>query len=816
MHQSVYSDSYPHRDEGRAHLDRLFSGLLNSATTASDPRGAVGNEQAYVARHAPYSPSTAHAHFPKASDEQYYSAPQALPVGIAHGFTYMHGARHHASHAYDRSNDDLAGLPASRVSPDASGHWRAVASAEHDCNGSAWDNAAMRGNASALQREASHLNLQGFQDPAPVHLPPLAPFQHVNNAVWQPSILPPMHLGMPSAYPTVYDHQEHPAAAAHPQWPGYGAEEEARQYAERAQLDQPHVSAMYDDDDGHPSYRRPPHGQQAANVDYTSHYQPHHEPAIAAATCGDAYGYRTVPAAGVTEPAAEYAQQAQEVVEEAQVIDPGASAIPPPPAIEDSAHPLAALATDLVWEAFLAAANKTSGPTSPSPVPAADKGCRFDEIPASAVTTFPSLARQSKSPILRTSDRSRSASAAPEGTHGNSFGAIGGERRPRHSPSKQQAARSARDTSSSPLSSGPGTPNSVGPTGAHWIVSSSELSSGRMANGDVESWTRRSQALSPVVGKQQQQNRNRGSSAQQVQSLHPSFSLAPPRALFEQVQKLLGATLLSQQVLLLALYFIAKLPQTSPLYPPATSQSALKSTSAPFKLLLAALVVANKHLDDNSFRNSTFATVSGITLPEVNALEYSLLAGLSFDINVETDTWLAWLQDLEHQETTRFTRDHVAASTIITPIINKVILERRAFLAHQQEQQQYPQQELLSYSSSSSSTSSTSKRASLDMPMTPLSPRSESSWSSVFEMDAAVPIEQRPKYKKAFSHQPETSLTNSTNNNRPAFFSSSTTATGTSAHPRRDAYGAEYRRGCSDWPAPMYGSGHSRNNMVAA
>merc|ERR1712093_925600 len=273
----------------------------------------------------------------------------------------------------------------------------------------------------------------------------------------------------------------------------------------------------------------------------------------------------------------------------------------------------------------------------------------------------------------------------------------------------------------------------------------------------------------------------------------------------------------------------------------ARSHPALSAGPPPRALLhrqaptdLTALVVANKHLDDNSFRNSTFAAVSGITLPEVNALEYSLLAGLSFDINLHTDTWLAWLQDLENQGTTRFTRERVQVGSIIAPLIRKVVQERHAFEVKQQEQQQlqYGDRDGEDQQDHHPLSYSTSTIASVDMPMpmTPISPppRSESSWSSVFDMDAAVPIEQRPKYKKAFSHQPEAAasgLSSSWNQTGCAAFPSHSSASvgaanaPTSAHKvGREAYGAEYRR-CSDWPPPPhygYSGPSGRNNLVAA
>ena len=300
-------------------------------------------------------------------------------------------------------------------------------------------------------------------------------------------------------------------------------------------------------------------------------------------------------------------------LEEPQLIAEDTSAIPPPPPIEKSAFPLAALATDLVWEAFLAAANSNKA-TSPSSISAnsCDRGSparnRFEagdsptnqlraNFHSSASPITPSFHRtfnKSISPYVKGHSRSRSLSASREihqtsGGSTNSFGAIGGERRSRPNEGSPDSEMS------SPASSVPGTPSLEGPVG--WMISTND-SAGCAGTGmnrlaGLGCWGEED-SLYGKEGFTLPTNTIMRASPLQQQIFYATSSPAPPVTLFEQVQKLLAATLLSQQVLLLALYYVAKLPHTSPLYPPATSQSALQSTSAPFKLLLAALVVANK------------------------------------------------------------------------------------------------------------------------------------------------------------------------------------------------------------------------------
>lgn len=48
-------------------------------------------------------------------------------------------------------------------------------------------------------------------------------------------------------------------------------------------------------------------------------------------------------------------------------------------------------------------------------------------------------------------------------------------------------------------------------------------------------------------------------------------------------------------------------------------------------------------LQDNSYRNETFAAVSGIPLADVNELEIFTYAALGFDTAVGEDAWRSWL-----------------------------------------------------------------------------------------------------------------------------------------------------------------------------
>jgi energy-converting hydrogenase Eha subunit C len=64
------------------------------------------------------------------------------------------------------------------------------------------------------------------------------------------------------------------------------------------------------------------------------------------------------------------------------------------------------------------------------------------------------------------------------------------------------------------------------------------------------------------------------------------------------------------------------------------------------RLLLVALLLANKFLDDLYFSNKHWAKIGGLTLQEVNALELSVLRTLDWRMAVTREDYLAYLEEL--------------------------------------------------------------------------------------------------------------------------------------------------------------------------
>ncbi|KAH9811261.1 hypothetical protein DFH28DRAFT_1085083 [Melampsora americana] len=122
------------------------------------------------------------------------------------------------------------------------------------------------------------------------------------------------------------------------------------------------------------------------------------------------------------------------------------------------------------------------------------------------------------------------------------------------------------------------------------------------------------------------------------QAIKPLRTEAKP-AFRRWTQQVLEQTLLSPQVLVLALYYVDVLAGQD-IFGDANRG---KSSLMPYKTLLAALVLANKTLDDHSYKNLTFANVSSMTNAEVNTIEATMLKALQFDTVPGAEEWRSWL-----------------------------------------------------------------------------------------------------------------------------------------------------------------------------
>ncbi|WVQ76318.1 hypothetical protein IAR50_005983 [Cryptococcus sp. DSM 104548] len=97
--------------------------------------------------------------------------------------------------------------------------------------------------------------------------------------------------------------------------------------------------------------------------------------------------------------------------------------------------------------------------------------------------------------------------------------------------------------------------------------------------------------------------------------------------------RLLQVTMVSHSVTLVSLLYVYRLKTRNAFF------STPGSEHRPF---VAALMLANKYLDDNTYTNATWSELAGIALPEINQMETEFLAGLGYELGVELDEYERW------------------------------------------------------------------------------------------------------------------------------------------------------------------------------
>ncbi|KAL0091425.1 hypothetical protein J3Q64DRAFT_1723590 [Phycomyces blakesleeanus] len=117
-----------------------------------------------------------------------------------------------------------------------------------------------------------------------------------------------------------------------------------------------------------------------------------------------------------------------------------------------------------------------------------------------------------------------------------------------------------------------------------------------------------------------------GISSRSAASANPAFK--------RFVLQVLTATRLTESVVYLAMKFIAILLYSNP-----TIEG---DEGSEYRLLIVALMLSNKFLDDITFTNKTWAEVSGMKLQDLNVMEAEFLDALDYNIFVRDTEYNHW------------------------------------------------------------------------------------------------------------------------------------------------------------------------------
>ncbi|CAO3700735.1 unnamed protein product [Rhizopus stolonifer] len=106
------------------------------------------------------------------------------------------------------------------------------------------------------------------------------------------------------------------------------------------------------------------------------------------------------------------------------------------------------------------------------------------------------------------------------------------------------------------------------------------------------------------------------------------------------IHRVLKATQISSTCIIVALYYVQRLRSAYP--------NMQASTGSEVRLFTTALVLANKYLEDSTFTNKTWSSVSGIPVKELNIMEMEFLSELDFNICIPQAQFYQWVMQCQH------------------------------------------------------------------------------------------------------------------------------------------------------------------------
>ncbi|KXN87926.1 hypothetical protein AN958_07936 [Leucoagaricus sp. SymC.cos] len=123
------------------------------------------------------------------------------------------------------------------------------------------------------------------------------------------------------------------------------------------------------------------------------------------------------------------------------------------------------------------------------------------------------------------------------------------------------------------------------------------------------------------------------------------YAALPPPYLAVSVHSLLLSTLLQPSVVFLAICKEAAF-RAALLGDPWPSDRSGMENSAPFRLIVLGCMLANKWLDDHTFSNKTWHSISNVPIHVLNKLESLALDAFAYDLSVPRREWSQWLTHL--------------------------------------------------------------------------------------------------------------------------------------------------------------------------
>jgi len=104
-------------------------------------------------------------------------------------------------------------------------------------------------------------------------------------------------------------------------------------------------------------------------------------------------------------------------------------------------------------------------------------------------------------------------------------------------------------------------------------------------------------------------------------------------------EKILGATETSFSLCLCALKLIDRVR--------SRNSDASGSDGFEYRIFIAAYIIAYKFFTERSINNKAWEPICGIEVSQINIMEIEMLFGISFDVNITSEEFLEWIQEID-------------------------------------------------------------------------------------------------------------------------------------------------------------------------
>jgi len=104
-------------------------------------------------------------------------------------------------------------------------------------------------------------------------------------------------------------------------------------------------------------------------------------------------------------------------------------------------------------------------------------------------------------------------------------------------------------------------------------------------------------------------------------------------------EKILGATETSFSLCLCTLKLIERLR--------SRNSEACGSDGFEYRIFIAAYIIAYKFFTERSINNKAWEPVCGMDVSQINIMEIEMLFGISFNINITSEEFIEWIQDID-------------------------------------------------------------------------------------------------------------------------------------------------------------------------